>query len=367
MAGRIVVFGATGYTGRLAAEALVARGQRPVLAGRGAERLEALAGELGGLQWRIADAGDPASVRALLEPGDVLVSTVGPFGRFGAAALDAAVGAGAHYLDSTGEAVFIRRVFERDGPRAAGARCALLTAFGFDYVPGNLAGALALGAAGERATAVAIGYFSTGGSFAASGGTRASIGGVALDRSFAFASGALHPEPTARRVRSFDLRPGKRGMGVSVGGSEHFALPRLADGLRDVEVDVGWFGALSGPVSGLARAADAAFRLPGVRAGARALAQRFLHGSTGGPDADQRARSGSLVIAEVRDATGAVLATVRLAGPNPYDFTAEALAWGAGEAAAGHLRDVGALGPVDAFGLEELRTGMQGIGLRQDA
>ena len=83
MPGRIVLFGATGYTGRLTAEAMVARGDRPVLAGRNAERLAALAEELGGLETAIADVAEPASVRALVEPGDALVATVGPFARWG--------------------------------------------------------------------------------------------------------------------------------------------------------------------------------------------------------------------------------------------------------------------------------------------
>ncbi len=73
MPGRIVLFGATGYTGRLTAEASVARGDRPVLAARSKEKVEALAAELGGLDTAVADVSDPASVRALLEPGDVIV------------------------------------------------------------------------------------------------------------------------------------------------------------------------------------------------------------------------------------------------------------------------------------------------------
>ena len=84
MAPRIVLFGATGYTGRLVAEGLVERGLRPVLAARGRERLEAMAAELGGLETAVADVADPASVRALVERGDVLVTTVGPFARWGA-------------------------------------------------------------------------------------------------------------------------------------------------------------------------------------------------------------------------------------------------------------------------------------------
>src|SRR3954465_8721598 len=172
--GRIVLFGATGYTGRLTAEALVARGARPVLAARSATKLRDLAAELGGdLETATADVARPEPGAALVGRGDVLISTVGPFARLGDPAVQAAIGAGAHYLDSTGEGAFIRSVFERHGPAAQAAGCGLVTAFGYDWVPGNLAGALALTEAGEQATRVEIGYFTTGrvDSRSASGGT----------------------------------------------------------------------------------------------------------------------------------------------------------------------------------------------------
>ena len=54
----------------------------------------------------------------------MLVSTVGPFARWGEPAVQAAIGAGAHYLDSTGEAPFIRAVFERYGGGARRRRAA---------------------------------------------------------------------------------------------------------------------------------------------------------------------------------------------------------------------------------------------------
>ena len=94
MTNQIIVFGATGYTGGLVTEALVRRGVRPVLAGRGAERLAALAQQFGGLDYRVADVGDPASVRALVDKGDVLVTTVGPFEQFGHPVAQAAADAG---------------------------------------------------------------------------------------------------------------------------------------------------------------------------------------------------------------------------------------------------------------------------------
>ena len=104
MTARIVLFGATGYSGRLTAEAMVERGMRPVLAARSRDKLEALAGELGEeLELAVADVSDPPSVRALVDKGDVLVTTVGPFVRWGAPAAAAATSAGAHYIDSTGE------------------------------------------------------------------------------------------------------------------------------------------------------------------------------------------------------------------------------------------------------------------------
>jgi short subunit dehydrogenase-like uncharacterized protein len=169
MPGRIVLFGATGYMGELTARALAAGGARPVLAGRDARRLETLAKQLGRLDTAVADAGRPDTVGALVDRGDVLVATVGPFARYGEPAVEAAIAVGASYLDSTGEGPFIREVFERHGPRAHAAGCALLTAFGYDFVPGNLAGALALRDAGDRATRVDVGYFTPGRSPPAAG------------------------------------------------------------------------------------------------------------------------------------------------------------------------------------------------------
>src|SRR4051812_7149917 len=103
MSARIVVFGATGYSGRLVSEALVGRGAKPVLAGRSRDRLAERGDELGGLGVAVADVPDPASVRALVEEGDVLVTTVGPFLRWGEVAAQAAIARSAHSLDSTGE------------------------------------------------------------------------------------------------------------------------------------------------------------------------------------------------------------------------------------------------------------------------
>src|SRR3954452_5247640 len=368
MAGRIVVFGATGYTGELVARELAGIGERPVLAARDEARGRALAGALGGLDWAVGGGRRPDSVHALVGRGDVLVSCVGPFARWGGPAVEAAVAAGAHYLDSTGETAFIRRVFESYGPRAQAAGSALVTAMGYDWVPGNLAGALALHEAGEGATQVAIGYFirGGGGAGAMSGGERAPAAGVFLEPSFAWRGGRLVTERSGARVRSFVV-DGRASKAISAGSSEHFGLPPAFPGLRDVDVYLGWFGGASDALRVASAGMALATKVPGVRDVLGEVVARAVKGSTGGPDADARASSSSLVVAEAADATGRVLARVRLAGGNGYDFTAGMLAWGARAAPAGRLDAAGALGPVQAFGLEALREGARSAGIERDA
>ena len=365
MSGRIVLFGATGYTGRLTAEALVANGRRPVLAARNAERLRVLADQLGGgLETATADVSRPGSVSELLEAGDVIVATVGPFARFGDPAVEAAIASGAAYLDSTGEPAFIRRVFERFGPEAERAGVGLVTAFGYDWVPGNLAGGLVLEEAGEDAVRVDIGYFATGSGLGGmSGGTRASLAGALLEPAFVWRDG-IRTERGAARVRSFETG-GKTRQGVSVGSSEHFTLPRVHAGLREVNTFLGWFGSASRPMQLFSALNAGAMRIPGAKRGAQALVERFVSGSTGGPDESEREGSGSAIVAIAYGAAGDELASVELRGVDGYEFTGRVLAWGAGAALDDGLHGSGALGPVDGFGLDRLEAGCAEAGVQR--
>jgi short subunit dehydrogenase-like uncharacterized protein len=103
--------------------------------------------------------------------------------------------------------------------------------------------------------------------------------------------------------------------------------------------------------------------IPGVRGGLANLTARTVKGSTGGPDADERARTRALIVAQAFDASGVQLSEVRLEGDNMYTFTAAVLAWGAQTTASGGLRGTGALGPVDGFGLEALTAGVAEAGI----
>jgi short subunit dehydrogenase-like uncharacterized protein len=369
--GRIVLYGATGYIGERTARAMLASGARPVLAGRDRGRLDAVAARLsqaaGGAELETAVAGTegPGPLRQLLDAGDVLVSTAGPFVQIGRAAVAAAVDAGAVYLDSSGEPPFIRQVFEEFGPRAERTGAVLMTAFGYDYVPGNLAGSLALRAAGAAATRVRVGYFVRGNIRAGtSAGTRASVAGVLLEPGYAFRGGRIVRERSAAHVTSFEI-DGTRRPGFSIGSSEQFALPRLrpqttgADGapaqapLTDVEVYLGWFGDATRLVQAASALATPLGRLAGVRRVLDGQAHRIQR-SRAHPSAEQSIHSD--VVAVASDADGRKLAAVHLTGGDPYSFTAPVLAWAAGTAAARGVRPAGALGPVEAFGLSCLES-----------
>lgn len=359
---RIIVFGATGYTGELVARSLVRDGANPLLVARSRDRVAALAEELGGLDIAVADADDAAALAGVVGRGDVLVSTVGPFLKYGEAAVRVAAECGATYFDSTGEGPFIRQVFERWGPVAAGNGGALVSAFGFDFVPGSLAGALALEDAGETATAVDVAYFIK--DVGTSGGTRASIAGMMLEDAFAFTGGAIRTERSGRRIDAFDVH-GRSLTGVSMPGAEHLALPASYPHLRDVGVFLGAPPAAARVLAAAGVASWPARRFGPAKALVGGVLGAIVKGSTGGPSLEQRAGGRSYAVAVARDAGDSVLASVTLDGPDPYDFTGDILAWGARTALDEGLSGVGALGPVGAFGLERLTKGCADAGFRR--
>jgi short subunit dehydrogenase-like uncharacterized protein len=370
VSGRIVLYGATGYIGRLTAKAMVASGARPLLAGRDQVRLNALAEELSSaesgvtLETAVAGSEGPGPLRELIGPGDVLVSTAGPFLKIGRPVVEAAVAAGAVYLDSAGEPPFIRQVFEEFGPRAERTGAALLTAFGYDYVPGNLAGALALEAAGPDAVQVRVGYLVRGNiGRATSGGTRASVAGILLKPGYSLRGGRIVTERIAAHLASFDVGGDKR-QAFSIGSSEHFALPRLRPQppVTDVGVYLGWLGAATRLVHYGSPLAAPLERLNGVRQALDHQARRIQR-TRAEPGKPESFRSD--VVAVAADARGRRLATVRLTGADPYSFTAPLLAWAAVTAAAQGVQPAGAFGPVEAFGLASLEKACAEAGFRR--
>ncbi|WP_432494817.1 saccharopine dehydrogenase family protein [Kineococcus gypseus] len=142
----VVVFGASGFVGRLVAAHLAEHappGTRVALAGRDQRRVGAVRAGLGpaAAGWPVltADAADDAALRALAGRTRVLVSTVGPYLRHGLPLVRACAEAGTHCADLTGEVLFARRSADafHDVARASGAR--IVHSCGFDSVPSDLA------------------------------------------------------------------------------------------------------------------------------------------------------------------------------------------------------------------------------------
>ncbi|MDX5310001.1 MAG: saccharopine dehydrogenase NADP-binding domain-containing protein, partial [Rhodococcus sp. (in: high G+C Gram-positive bacteria)] len=141
----IVVYGATGFVGRITAAYLAEHapeGVRIALAGRSRTRLDRIRAELGpaAQAWPVleADAGDPQSLAALAARTRVVVTTVGPYAKYGLPLVQACAEAGTDYVDLTGEVLFHRESIDRfdDLARRTGAR--IVHSCGFDSIPSDL-------------------------------------------------------------------------------------------------------------------------------------------------------------------------------------------------------------------------------------
>ena len=146
----IVLFGATGFVGRLTA-AYLARSApvstRIALAGRSKERLERLRAELPGAaaDWPllVVDSSDAAEVGKLAAATRVVATTVGPYAKFGMPLVNACARAGTSYADLTGEVLFVRDSIDRAHRSARDSGARIVHACGFDSVPSDLAVLLA--------------------------------------------------------------------------------------------------------------------------------------------------------------------------------------------------------------------------------
>jgi short subunit dehydrogenase-like uncharacterized protein len=150
----LIVWGATGFTGRLVAASVAATappGLRWALGGRDAGRLEAVRASCGGGPGLVVgDAHDPASMAAMARRTRVVATTVGPYARHGMPLLAACVAAGTHYADVTGEVPWMRRSIDAFHRRASANGTRVLHACGFDSMPSDLGVWLLQRAARER-------------------------------------------------------------------------------------------------------------------------------------------------------------------------------------------------------------------------
>jgi short subunit dehydrogenase-like uncharacterized protein len=211
----VVVLGATGFTGALTAEYLAAHGPgatRWAVAGRNRGKLEALRDRLGvDVQVLEADISDQASLRRVAEASRVVVTTVGPYLRYGEPVVAACAEAGTDYADLTGEPEFVDRMYLRYHATAQRTGARLVHACGFDSVPHDLGALFTVQQLPEGRPLRVRGYVSAGG--VPSGGTiDSAVTSFARFRQAAAAHAErrrAEPGPGgARRVRTIPGRPG---------------------------------------------------------------------------------------------------------------------------------------------------------------
>jgi short subunit dehydrogenase-like uncharacterized protein len=140
----IVLYGATGFVGKLTAEYLAraGAGARIALAGRSPERLRAVRDTLGAAArgWAIlaADAAKPSTLEEMAARTRVVVTTVGPYTRYGLPLVAACASAGTDYADLTGEATFVRDSIDLHHKQAADTGARIVHSCGFDSIPSDL-------------------------------------------------------------------------------------------------------------------------------------------------------------------------------------------------------------------------------------
>lgn len=138
----VVLFGATGFVGKLTAEYLAAHapaGTRIALAGRNKTKLEAVRDDLG-TDWPLleADSFHPDALAELATSTTTVISTVGPYYRFGLPLVGECARAGTHYVDLCGEVAFMRRSIDEYHELAQSTGAKIVHACGFDSVPSDI-------------------------------------------------------------------------------------------------------------------------------------------------------------------------------------------------------------------------------------
>ena len=342
----VVVYGATGFVGRLVAEYLArdAGEARIGLAGRSREKLEAVRADLGAAaaDWPVltADAEDAEALARLAAGTRVVATTVGPYARHGMPLVRACVEAGTHYADLSGELLFVRDSARRfhDTARAAGTR--IVHSCGFDSVPSDLAVLLtaerALADGGElRETTLAVRDIAGG----ISGGTIDSMR-VQVDAARDPANRAVMADPyalvpdrsaapaTDQRGPRRAFRDAETGRSVApffmasfntrvVHRSNALSGWRYGRGLRYREVvDLGTGPRARRRAGALTLATDAAAAVMALPP-TRWVADRVLPSPGDGPDEETRRSGHFRVEVRARTTTGARYRTVVAAQGDP--------------------------------------------------
>jgi short subunit dehydrogenase-like uncharacterized protein len=211
----IVVYGATGYTGKLVAEYLNAQygvggSVSWALAGRSLDKLEAVRSELGiseDLPLVVADADNPASVTAMVQKAQVVITTVGPYQLYGSELVAACASAGTDYVDLCGEPAWMQEMIAQHSEAASASGARIVFSCGFDSIPFDL-GVLFLQQAAAESFGASLPRIR--GRVRAMKGTWS--GGTIASFKTTMAAAAKDPQLIAALVNPFALTPGFEGV-----------------------------------------------------------------------------------------------------------------------------------------------------------
>jgi short subunit dehydrogenase-like uncharacterized protein len=298
---RWMIYGANGYTGELIAREAVRRGHRPVLAGRHAAKIEALATELG-CEARVfgLDSVDAGGVALVLH-------CAGPFSITSAPMVEACLSAGAHYLDITGEIAVFEAIMERHA-EAFARGVTLLPGAGFDVVPTDCLAAM-LAERLPGATELLLAFYSKG-SALSRGTTRTMIESIG-DGGAIRRDGRIVRVPLAYDVRTIPFSCGERTAMTIPWGDVATAF--YTTGIPNIRVYVA-----SSPRA-IARARRMRWLLPLLSPKPiRRLLQRVA-APRGGPDARTRAAGRMYLWGEVSN--GSESRSMTMNTPEGYAFT----------------------------------------------
>lgn len=308
--GKLMIYGANGYTGRLIAREAVKRGMKPMLAGRNRDEVAQLSGELGTLR-RVFELSGAREIERNLDDIDVVLHCAGPFSTTAQPMLDACLERRIHYLDITGEIDVFALCHEADA-RAKGAGIVVLPGSGFDVVPTDCLAAM-LKRRLPDATSLVLAFEAGGGP--SPGTAKTSVEGLAKGGR-ARIGGELKTVPLAWKTREF-VRDGKTRSAMTIPWGDVYTA-YVSTGIPNIETY------MVVPPATIRRIQWLRHIQPLLKAGfVQDFMKQRVERGTPGPSEQRRHDSGCHVWGEITNAAGKV-ERLALAAPNGYDLTVTA-------------------------------------------
>lgn len=307
-----VLYGATGFTGRLIVESALALGLRPLVAGRDESALRKLS-EPHGLAFARAAVDDPYGLDRAFAGRALVLNAAGPFGATAGPVMSACLRTGTHYLDIGGDISVLQPQLRRDEEFRAAGLMALL-AVGFDVVPSDFAASYAADAADADQIHIGISCALS----LSKGSSKASIDELPGGELILLQS-RLCKTDSSTRYATFDFGAGPKEC-IAMTWGDLLTVP-LSTGVDSVRVyfeatpEIRRAAALGRLLAPVAR--FALFR--------KLLVALIDLGGEAGPTAATRAANSATVVAHALR-TGRVVGRCTVRTPDPYDFTAQAAA-----------------------------------------